>query len=129
MNNPAILQDLPRFDMVRPCGDCPFRRDTPCQLEGDLPETVMEGLIFNGDGFMCHKTVAYDDPATYAGGRPTANDQHCAGAMIFLEKVREPNKMMLRALARGTFDPERLDMAAPVVDTAREFLRGQGRAV
>ena len=126
LSQPTVLPDLPRFDLVRPCGDCPFRRDTPCHLGPDQAEALMEGMIYQGDGFMCHKTVPYDDPETYTGGRPTPDGQHCAGAMIFLEKIQEPNQLMLLALVRGTFDPSRLDMTAPVVDTQAQFREAHG---
>lgn len=56
-----------RFDLTRPCGNCPFRSDEPFYLR---PERVRE-ILGGGKGkawwpspsFVCHKTIDYDAEA------------------------------------------------------------------
>ncbi len=116
-----------RFDLVRPCGDCPFRTDTPCDLGEEDANTIILAMFGRGDAFACHKTVEYANPGSYEGGICTESSQHCAGALILAEKAQERGLMAEAALRQGKFDPDRLDMTAPVVASAAEFLEGQDR--
>lgn len=75
-----------RFDIKKPCRDCPFRKD------GVMLESLREGRIeeiltnvLEEDGFFpCHKTVDYNDENSQ--GLQDGN-QFCAGALIALEKA------------------------------------------
>ena len=116
-----------RFDLVRPCGDCPFRRDMPCDLGEENAAAIILAMFGRGDAFACHKTVEYANAGIYEGGICTENSQHCAGALILAEKAQERGIMAQEALRQGKFDPARLDMTAAVVSNAAEFLEGQDR--
>jgi hypothetical protein len=48
--------------------------------------------------------------------------QHCVGALIPHEKLGKPNWRIRFAHACGLYNPARLDLTAPVVDTIGEFL-------
>jgi hypothetical protein len=108
-----------KFEMKTPCGLCPFRSD-----EGRLyvdPERLRE--FAESPAFICHQTGIYnepdgDDDAVYERsgfvGREDGSSQHCAGLMIFLEHIRQPNQCMQLAERFDLYDPDGLDMDAPV---------------
>lgn len=48
---------------------------------------------------------------------PTKDSQHCAGALIFLEKIEEPHQMMRICERLGMYDRTKLDMDAPVFES------------
>lgn len=118
-----------RLTMKTPCPSCPFRTDIPPFLTEGRGREIMAALLADHT-FQCHKTVDYDgaddegevDSAT-AASEPNA--QHCAGALILLEKIGRPNQLMRIAERIGHYRPDRLDMKAPVFDTAAKFIRGQ----
>lgn len=118
-----------KFDLTRPCSNCPFRSDTtPFGLR---PERV-RGILGGGKGnrqwwpassFPCHRTISYrDSGCDYIG--PDA--QQCAGVMIILHRENRHNDAMQLGQRFGLFDPSKLDMDAPVYRSTDEAIRGQG---
>lgn len=111
-----------KFDLTKPCGNmCPFRTDC---LEGWLGEERAEEIADNlaQSTFPCHKTTAQDDDSEYGELVATKDSQHCAGALIMLEKMEQPSQMMRIAEQLGFYDRFKLDMNAPVFDDAEEFI-------
>lgn len=53
------------------------------------------------------------------------NAQHCAGALILLEKMEQPNQMMRWMERIGAYDRTKLDMDAPVFGDTEEFIEAQ----
>lgn len=100
------------FDLKKPCADCPFRSDKLFQLR---PDRVKE--IVNGDSFPCHKTVDYSE-----GTPDTSKEQECAGLMIMLEHMEQPNQMMRIAERLGVYDRTKLDMDSPVYEHVEDYL-------
>lgn len=104
-----------KFDLPRPCNNCPFRSDKPFPLH---PQRALD--IMSGDHtFACHKTVDYDQPTDEEGrcdGVETENSQHCAGFLILREKMSKPTQMMRIAERLGLYDPTKLDMNSPVFE-------------
>lgn len=92
------------FDLKTPCKDCPFilNSSTNSTLrKGRLEEIVDD--IRTGSSFICHKTIQeYTD-------KPV-KEQHCAGALIFLEREDNPNQMMRIAERIGFYDRQKLDI-------------------
>lgn len=127
-----------KFDLVRPCAHCPFRSDIRPFLTQERAAEIARALL-SDQTFSCHETVDYDameadeDGETrYVTGK---DEQHCAGAMIVLERQGKANQMMrwmerLRDKAgKPYYDARRLDMNAPVYPTFRAFVDAQeGRA-
>ncbi len=112
-----------KFNLVRPCADCPFRSDIAGYLRAERAEEIAD-IITDGDGsFSCHKTNLYDEG--YGEMVETAKSQHCAGALIFLEKQDNPNQLMRVAERIGVYDRHKLDMSAPVFDNADDFIGAQ----
>lgn len=109
------------FDLVKPCAKCPFRTDC---LKGWLGESraaeITDSIVNQQQYFPCHETTRFD----YDGNSTNvASEQHCAGAMILLEKINMPNQMMRIAERLRMYDRTRLDMEAPVFSTPGQFVR------
>lgn len=96
-----------KFDLKTPCKDCPFIKDSSTNLT--LSEGRIDGIvedIRNGMSFTCHKTL----------DKPDNEQQHCGGAMIFLERENRPNQMMRIAERIRIYDYKKLDMDANIID-------------
>lgn len=110
-----------KFDLKRPCKLCPFKNDC---LEGWLgkerAQEIIDCMVKEDGHFTCHETSQFDDET----GEPIMGkkSQHCAGAMILLEKNNRANQFMRIAERLGIYDRTKLDMDAPVFNTYREFV-------
>lgn len=122
-----------RFDLKRPCKDCPFRSDRPGYLTRGRASEIVRHLMPDqpgrGGSFTCHKTtVPLDDDDDTGEMTDGPNAQHCAGALIMLEKVDRLgfNQSLRLAMRLGMFNPDGLDMASPV-HTPEDFIKAQPR--
>lgn len=110
-----------KYDMTKPCEHCPFRTDC---LKGWLGEAraeeIAESITDLQQVFPCHKTTGEEDDE--GNHVPHADEQHCAGAMILLEKLNRPNQMMRICERLRIYDRSKLDMKAPVFDEVEEFI-------
>lgn len=107
-----------RFDLRRPCPQCPFRTDLDFHLRPGRVEDILRGIIEDHASFPCHKTLDYGDEESLIQGQwHTEKTQQCAGAMIFLLKYASPNLPMRVASIVGWLDLDALDLDAPVFDT------------
>lgn len=108
------------YRLRKPCENCPFRSDGQgVELRPARVDEIEMHLTMGP--FACHKTVDYaeaewDDDESYSSGG-MANASHCAGALILLEKLEQPHQMMRIAERIGLYDPDALDMEAPVWDS------------
>lgn len=71
--------------------------------------------------FACHKTTKpseYDDHEMVT----TDKSEHCAGVLILLEKIEQPNQMMRIAERLGMYDRTKLEMDSPVFDDPDDFI-------
>ena len=129
-----------KFDMTKPCEDCPFRSNKPFYLAPRRAREIADALR-RDQSFTCHKTIDYGAAENSEGEtdlehRPyDPSEQHCAGATIVLWRMGAPNQWMRLAGRLGLFDPGKLDMQAPVyedldafVDAIEELDRGTRRA-
>ena len=109
-----------KFNLTKPCSNCPFSRDS---REGWLGEDraieIGEGLAYQKETFSCHKTNESDDEGN---GVQTDKSQHCAGALIMLERMERPNQMMRISERFGGYDRTKLDMDSNVFDDHEEFI-------
>lgn len=72
-----------KYDMVRPCENCPFLKTGGVRLrKGRIHEIAQSALDMN---FLCHKTAQGDetDDGDYCA---TGAEQHCVGSEIFALK-------------------------------------------
>ena len=109
-----------KFDLIHPCANCPFRSDIAFYLHRARKQEIANGLL-RDQTFTCHKTVDYSDDEP----RDTSSSQHCAGALIILERLERPNQMMRIAERLGLYDRRRLDMNAPVYPDFDAWIRSE----
>lgn len=107
------------FELKTPCKDCPFRTDVKPYLRKERAKGISRALKQEQGAFPCHKTVTYDDNGEKAGSR---KEQHCAGALVMLERMNRPNQLMRIAQRLGVYKPQLLDMDAPVFDNTTQFI-------
>lgn len=107
-----------KFDMVAPCPQCPFRSDVEPYLRTARVQGICESLIDRDASFSCHKTTRHDDEGEAIR---TSEEQHCAGALIMLERMKMPNQMMRIAYKRW-YDPTKLKMDSPVYDNTQQMI-------
>lgn len=110
--------------LTRPCVDCPFVRAEKHRdwLMKARVEEIAASLL-KGESFPCHKTVNYGGEDE--DGNPTSawdkNTKLCAGSMIFLTKLGEPNQAMQVAERLGFWSPDVLEGSETVFDSVREM--------
>jgi hypothetical protein len=115
-----------KYDKTTPCDNCPFRSDKPFPLAPGRVLEIEQSLV-RGD-FPCHKTtVETEDEQGFSEREATDKSQHCAGALILLEKLQSPSQMMRICERIGLYDARKLDMSAPVYDSWEEMEIGCGR--
>lgn len=108
-----------KYTLKQPCENCPFRPDSMKGWLGEeRAEQIITSLTEQGQTFSCHKTNQFDDDT----GEACQEGQHCAGALILLEKLEQPNQMMRIAERLGMYDRTKLDMEAPVFDEPEDFI-------
>jgi hypothetical protein len=103
-----------------PCAECPFKTTTPFHegVAADLPATLT-AMMEERFAHTCHRT---DPRSDYKGAkRYRGQVQHCAGALIMMERSGRVSLPMADAIASGALDPNKLDMKAPVY-TIREMI-------
>jgi hypothetical protein len=113
------------YTMTQPCNLCPFRNDDK-RLHVD-PDRLRE---FAKGEFVCHQTAELGDCDDYeqSGYVPKAEgSQHCAGALIFAEKLEWPHQMMRICERLGMYDRTKLNMDSPVFGSWEEVYVADGR--
>lgn len=93
------------YKMTTPCDACPF-------LIGS--GFTYRSLLEHASGeFGCHKACKLDDDEGVY--QPHEKTPHCAGALIFLEKMNKPHQMMRICERLGMYDRHKLNINGPVV--------------
>lgn len=99
------------FALNRPCGNCPFRTDTPpFPLRTERKKQIADSLR-EGWAFVCHRTVNYSDRDDESQGQDGA--RMCAGARATLaaegpgcESKMISSEQVARRLHRLGFFPD-----------------------
>lgn len=111
-----------KFDLRRPCDNCPFRSDVRFPLEVQRVEEIVQAITEKDLTFACHKTTRFD-PETGEAVRGNPKEQHCAGALIMLEKMERPNQMMRISERLGFYDRTKLEMDyVPVYENGEDMI-------
>lgn len=114
---------MPVFDLKRPCANCPFRTDgAGVALRPRRAAAIIVSIVEGCESFSCHKTLARGDE----GLEVVATTQLCAGAMILLDAIGQPNTAMQLGQRLGFFDPAYLDAEAPTCRSVEAFLELHG---
>lgn len=111
-----------KFDLKRPCNQCPFRTDKAPFISHARAKEIADGMVKHGASFACHKTLGHDDDGdTYT----KSDSQFCAGAIIMLEKSGQAgNVAMIRGAERfGLYKHSEMEMDSPVFDSPRDFVK------
>lgn len=111
---------MTNYALRRPCPNCPFRTDIPGYLREDRAREIAASLA-GGAEFPCHKTTV-PDPDDDGQNMATSDSQFCAGALIVLEHMGQPNQMMRIAERFGVYQPAKLDKETPVAYSLTEFV-------
>lgn len=109
-----------KYDLVKPCNNCPFRNDIMPFIR---PERAEE--IANAEDFPCHKTTDFDDEGDLQN---RDGEHHCAGHLIFREKLEQPTQMMRICERIGLYDRSKLDMESPIYDSIEEMIEAHEKA-
>lgn len=116
-----------KFDLPRPCKNCPFRSDIKGYLTKKRVREIIDGITREQATFSCHKSNDFETGEDgWSETVETSKTQHCAGALIFLERLDRPNQMMRIAERLGMYNRSKLDMDSPV-HTARSMVTAQPR--
>ncbi len=99
------------FNMKTPCSTCPFRSDVNFHLDADRVEEILDSITNRDQTFLCHKTINSEP----------SKKEHCAGALVMLEKEDNPNQMMRISERLGMYDRSKLNMKAPVFDSFEDM--------
>lgn len=110
------------YKLRRPCAECPFRTDVPPYLTGVRAADISIALL-RGSEFACHETTEHDDEGE---AHTTPDSMFCAGALIVLEKMDQPNQMMRIAERLEMYDRTKLFMDSPVHEDLDGFIRHHG---
>jgi hypothetical protein len=115
-----------KFDLRSPCVQCPFRHDIEFYLGRGRVRDIYDSLTLGDASFSCHKTTHFDDDGHYD---PDGSEQHCAGAMIMLIKQRGYGNQIMRIAERlDLFDPDQLDLNAPVFECVEDMIDAREHA-
>lgn len=111
-----------RFDLKKPCGNCPFKSEGGIRLHPGRAQDIGEMMeSFDGGSFTCHKTSKHDGE----GEAYTANDsQHCAGALIYAMKKDNFTQSMRLAERLRIWDPNILEGFDEIIDDWEEMSDG-----
>ncbi len=108
-----------KFTLTRPCDQCPFRTDHPTYLRAGRVEEICDSLLNEQTSFPCHKTIHYDVAGV---GHYLEGTQHCAGALIMLERMDAPNQLMRIMERIGAYDRSTLHMDSPVYESDQAMI-------
>lgn len=103
------------LELKSPCAECPFKNDLSHQ-RGWLGQrraiSIINSLFNKDESFTCHKTLDLTD----------RKQQHCAGAMILMEREGRANQYMRIGERTGRYDRNKLNMDGPVFDNREQFI-------
>lgn len=109
-----------KYKLKKPCIHCPFSKEVAPFLTKRRALEIAKSL--EQSEFPCHKTLDYKNSHE---GKETEETQHCAGALIVLEKNNQPSQMMRICERIGFYDRTILKMDSNVYDTLRDFINAQ----
>lgn len=108
-----------RYQLTAPCAECPF-------LIGS--GFTYDSLVAHASGsFPCHMQCDLDEESSTFVAKANGKTNHCAGALIFLEKQNAPHQMMRIAERLGLYDRRKLDMTAAVVGSRADCRRSAAK--
>lgn len=110
-----------KFDIKRPCAECPFRTD--CHPYLRRAPQIAEQMKDDQNWFACHQTTG----AMHGKRIRKENQSHCAGLMGVLWRERRMNVAMRLALVYKMITVEQLEAEQPVFKSLDEFAAHHGQ--
>lgn len=108
------------FKVLKPCANCPFRKDKPRQqgwLGKDRAAEIANAILEDDKTFTCHKTL------------DSKEHSHCAGALMLIKHYKPKegnyygNSMVQIAERLGLYEPDKLDdKSIPCFTDKQEFI-------
>lgn len=117
------------FKLKKACKDCPFRKEVNLNLTAERKRNIAESLVHGNKTFSCHKTVDYSTRFDSEGNDAQVSsktEQHCAGALIFVEQVGTPNLMIQIAQRLGLYNPDEIDRDVDIFESVEEMVNAHG---
>lgn len=103
------------FDIKKPCGGCPFLKENNLRLSKKKKQKFVNDIVKKEYAFVCHRSTK-----DYSG--KSGKENHCAGALIIMEKNQINTRVLRIAIALGGYDPALLKMDSPVFDNFNDFI-------
>lgn len=98
-----------KYNLTKPCDACPFL------IANNFTH---QSLVEHASGeFPCHKACDNDEETDEFVEKKNGKTPHCAGALIFLEKIDQPHQMMRICERIGLYDRTKLDISDPRIGT------------
>lgn len=117
------------YTLTSPCANCPFRKTKAGMITPGRAFEISDMMLDRQGGqFPCHKTVDYSAVEDVEeDAQVTEKTQHCAGALIFAEKIGKHGTQMMRIMERlGMYDAKKLmadpEVVALVYDSREEMI-------
>jgi len=116
------------LNMTKPCPKCPFRYDIPGYLTEERVYEITDSLRSDAS-FTCHETTveSEEDEEGFTDMLDGPKAEHCAGALIWMERNEEPNQLMRIFERFGGYDRTKLDMDSPVFDCEHDMASHHGK--
>lgn len=121
-----------KFDLRKPCPNCPFRKDAQKGWLGrQRAQEIADALTKNDQTFACHKTVHHHETEVEEGeidqdelDAELGDRQHCAGAIALVEAEGAANSMLQISERLGIRDPDRVtdEGRSLSFDSAEDFV-------
>lgn len=103
------------FDLKKPCGGCPFLKENNLRLSKRKKQKFVNDILKKEYAFVCHRTTK-----EYCGKEGKRN--HCAGALIIMEKNQINTRVLRIAITLGGYNPDLLKLDSPVFDNFQDFV-------
>lgn len=123
-----------RFDLTRPCSNCPFLREGGIRVHPERAREIAQGQLNGREErtFPCHKTTIdvtitnEDGDEEYDKGWGP-HTQYCGGAMTFAILLGSYNQTLQIAERLGWWDPSQMEptAGAGVFRSVLEMMAGQ----
>lgn len=125
-----------RFKLRQPCDNCPFRKDVHPYLDRDRAAEIGRELVELERTFTCHKTIDYskieecsDEDGNIVSDewKDIRKNNHCVGAIQFIENCGRPHQMLQVAERLGLYDPKWIDRSVACFESIKAFVKHHGR--
>lgn len=96
------------FNLKQPCVECPFVKGsmTNQSLSENRMKDIVNDILVKDLSFQCHKTIKLS----------LDKHEHCAGAILYLERENKPNQIMRIAERIGRYNKTEMKECPNLID-------------